>query len=47
MSHAFFANIARMRYIFRWGLMRNTMQDNIQEKLNFTIMKIWTDSWMY
>ena len=31
MSHPFFAYIARMRYIVRWGLMRNTMQDNIQE----------------
>ena len=31
MSHPFFAYIARMRYIVRWGLMRNTMQENIQE----------------
>ena len=31
MSHSFFAYIARMRYIGRWGLMRNTVQENIQE----------------
>ena len=27
----FFAYMARMRYINRWGLMRNTQQENIQE----------------
>ena len=31
MSHSYFAYIARMRYIGRWGLMRNTVQENIQE----------------
>lgn len=31
MSHPFFAYISRMRYITRWGLMRNTMPENIQE----------------
>lgn len=31
MSHHFFALISRMRYINRWGLMRNTFQENIQE----------------
>lgn len=31
MSNSFFAYIARMRYINRWGLMRNTFQENIQE----------------
>lgn len=31
MSHPFFAYISRMRYISRWGLMRNTMPENIQE----------------
>ena len=31
MSHHFFAYISRMRYISRWGLMRNTFQENIQE----------------
>ena len=30
MSH-FFAYLARMRYIQRWNLMRNTQQENIQE----------------
>ncbi len=27
----FFAFLSRMRYISRWGLMRNTVQENIQE----------------
>ena len=31
MSHNFFPMIARMRYINRWGLMRNTRLENIQE----------------
>ena len=31
MAHKFFALISRMRYIQRWGLMRNTFQENIQE----------------
>jgi len=31
MSYSFFALIARMRYIDRWGLMRNTQVENIQE----------------
>ena len=31
MSQNFFAFISRMRYINRWGLMRNTFQENIQE----------------
>ena len=31
MSYNFFAFISRMRYINRWGLMRNTFQENIQE----------------
>lgn len=30
-QHAFFAYLSRMRYINRWGLMRNTFQENIQE----------------
>lgn len=30
-QHAFFAYLSRMRYISRWGLMRNTFQENIQE----------------
>jgi 5'-deoxynucleotidase len=30
MSH-FFAYLARMKYIGRWGLMRNTQEENIQE----------------
>lgn len=31
MEHSFFALISRMRYISRWGLMRNTLPENIQE----------------
>lgn len=31
MAYSFFAFISRMRYISRWGLMRNTEQENIQE----------------
>lgn len=31
MAHYFFPMIARMRYINRWGLMRNTDPENIQE----------------
>ena len=31
MSEHFFPMIARMRYITRWGLMRNTDPENIQE----------------
>ena len=31
MSYNFFPMVSRMRYINRWGLMRNTRQENIQE----------------
>lgn len=31
MSYSFFALISRMRYIRRWGLMRNSLPENIQE----------------
>lgn len=31
MTFPFFALLSRMRYIQRWGLMRNTFQENIQE----------------
>ncbi len=31
MNNNFFALISRMRYINRWGLMRNTVPENIQE----------------
>ena len=30
-QYPFFAYLSRMRYINRWGLMRNTVQENIQE----------------
>ena len=31
MQHSFFALISRMRFIGRWGLMRNSSSENIQE----------------
>ena len=31
MAYSFFPMIARMRYINRWGLMRNSVTENIQE----------------
>lgn len=31
LGYRFFALLSRMRYIQRWGLMRNTFQENIQE----------------
>lgn len=31
MAHSFFALISRMRYIGRWGLMRSSIPENIQE----------------
>ncbi len=31
MAHHFFAMLSRMKYIDRWGLMRNTLSENIQE----------------
>jgi len=31
MAYRFYALISRMRYIQRWGLMRNTFQENVQE----------------
>ena len=31
MTNQFFALLSRMRYINRWGLMRNTFSENIQE----------------
>ncbi|NCC67794.1 MAG: 5'-deoxynucleotidase [Clostridia bacterium] len=31
MAQSFFALISRMRYIGRWGLMRNSLNENIQE----------------
>ena len=30
MQYPFYALISRMRYITRWGLMRNTFSENIQ-----------------
>ena len=32
MAYNFFPMISRMRYISRWGLMRNTFQENIRSE---------------
>ena len=31
MANEFYALISRMRYITRWGLMRNSFSENVQE----------------
>ena len=31
MNNSFFALVSRMRYISRWGLMRNSLPENVQE----------------
>ena len=36
MSFNFFAYISRMRYIWRWSLMRNSLPENIQEHSHMT-----------
>ncbi|MCR4772688.1 MAG: 5'-deoxynucleotidase [Oscillospiraceae bacterium] len=36
MTNSFFALISRMRHIKRWGLMRNSYQENIQEHSHMT-----------
>ena len=36
MQFDFFALISRMRYIIRWSLMRNSVQENIQEHSHMT-----------
>ncbi|MDR2530856.1 MAG: 5'-deoxynucleotidase [Oscillospiraceae bacterium] len=36
MKNGFFALIARMRYIRRWGLMRNSIAENVQEHSHLT-----------
>ena len=30
-EYRFYALVSRMRYITRWGLMRNTFSENVQE----------------
>ena len=35
MANEFYALMGRMRYITRWGLMRNTFSENIQEHSHF------------
>ena len=36
MNNQFFALISRMRYINRWGLMRNSLPENVQEHSHMT-----------
>ena len=36
MANEFYALLGRMRYITRWGLMRNTFSENIQEHSHMT-----------
>jgi len=36
MSNEFYALLGRMRYISRWGLMRNTFVENVQEHSHMT-----------
>ena len=36
MANEFYALLGRMRYITRWGLMRNTFEENIQEHSHMT-----------
>lgn len=36
MAHKFFAYISRMKHIFRWGLMRNSLSDNLAEHSHMT-----------
>lgn len=43
MQHRFFALISRMRYIGRWGLMRNTFEENIQEHSHMS--PCWRTGW--
>ena len=36
MANEFYALLGRMRYITRWGLMRNNFSENIQEHSHMT-----------
>ena len=36
MANEFYALMGRMRYITRWGLMRNTFSENISEHSHMT-----------
>ena len=51
MSH-FFAMLSRMKYIRRWGLMRNTQEENIQEHTLQTAMiayhlaDVYSSTWL-
>lgn len=44
MAHHFFALISRMRYIGRWGLMRNTFEENIQEHSHMMTARAWAST---
>lgn len=36
MAYNFFALISRMKHVFRWGLMRNSLSDNLSEHSHMT-----------
>ena len=40
MDSNFFALISRMRYIARWGLMRNALPENIQEHSHMVAARV-------
>ena len=43
MANEFYALMGRMRYITRWGLMRNTFSENIQNTA--TRWRCWPMPW--
>ena len=59
MANEFYALLGRMRYITRWGLMRNTFSENIQEHSHqvaaaphlplhsFTGLPLYRTAWTY
>ena len=39
-THGFFAMLSRMKYIARWGLMRNVRQENLSEHTLLSLIHI-------
>ena len=37
-EYRFYALVSRMRYITRWGLMRNTFSENVQEHSHICLL---------
>ena len=44
MANEFYALMGRMRYITRWGLMRNTFSENISEHSHMTAAALYHDA---